>query len=104
MKTKFINGLLIVALSTATAFSSIAQEKKKTVGQVIDKTATKVGNKTAEVAVKGGSKVADKTWKGMMAPDGTNVYIDGSNKKYYVNKKGARIYLKASEIKPRPKS
>jgi hypothetical protein len=104
MKTKFINGLLIVALSTATAFNSIAQEKKKTVGQVIDKTATKVGNKTAEVAVKGGSKVADKTWKGMMAPDGTNVYIDGSNKKYYVNKKGARIYLKASEIKPRPKS
>lgn len=104
MKTKFINGLLIVALSTATAFGSIAQEKKKTVGQVIDKTATKVGNKTAEVAVKGGAKVADKTWKGMMAPDGTNVYIDGSNKKYYVNKKGARIYLKASEIKPRPKS
>ena len=94
----------MIALSATTAFSGIAQEKKKTVGQTIDRTATKVGNKTAEVAVKGTSKVADKTWKGMMAPDGTNVYIDGSNKKYYVNKKGARVYLKASQIKPRPKS
>ena len=97
-------GLLIVALSTVTAFGGYAQEKKKTVGQTIDKTATKVGNKTAEVAVKGTAKVADKTWKGMMAPDGTNVYIDGSNRKYYVNKKGAKVYLKASQIKPRPKS
>ena len=104
MKTKFVKGLLVIALSTATAFGSFAQEKKKTVGQTIDKTATKVGNKTAEVAVKGSSKVADKTWKGMMAPDGTNVYIDGSNRKYYVNKKGGKVYLKASQIKPRPKS
>jgi len=104
MKTKFVKGLFVIALSTATAFGSFAQEKKKTVGQTIDKTATKVGNKTAEVAVKGSSKVADKTWKGMMAPDGTNVYIDGSNRKYYVNKKGGKVYLKASQIKPRPKS
>lgn len=104
MKTKFVKGLFVIALSTATAFGSFAQEKKNTVGQTIDKTATKVGNKTAEVAVKGSSKVADKTWKGMMAPDGTNVYIDGSNRKYYVNKKGGKVYLKASQIKPRPKS
>jgi hydrogenase maturation factor len=104
MKSNLIKGLFVLALSTVTAFSGVAQEKKKTVGQTIDRTATKVGNKTAEVAVKGSAKVADKTWKGMMAPDGTNVYIDGSNKKYYVNKKGARIYLKALEIKPRPKS
>lgn len=104
MKTKFVKGLFVIALSTATAFGSFAQEKKKTVGQTIDKTATKVGNKTAEVAVKGSSKVADKTWKGMMAPDGTNVYIDGSNRKYYVNRKGGKVYLKASQIKPRPKS
>jgi len=104
MKTKYISGLLIIALTAAATFTTVALEKKKTVGQTIDRTAKKVGNKTAEVAVKGSAKVADKTWKGMMAPDGTNVYIDGSNKKYYVNKKGARVYLKASEIKPRPKT
>ena len=99
MKTKVVNGLLIIALSAATAFSSFAQEKKKTVGQVIDKTATKVGNKTAEVAVKGGAKVADKTWKGKMAPNGSDVYINNKNQKYYINEKGARIYLKPSQIR-----
>ncbi|MHA4894481.1 hypothetical protein ACXZ1K_06990 [Pedobacter sp. PWIIR3] len=104
MKTKYLKGLFIIALSTATAFGSFAQEKKKTVGQTIDHAATKVGNKTAEVAVKGSAKIADKTWKGMMAPDGTDVYIDGSNRKYCVNKKGAKVYLKASQIKPRPAS
>ena len=102
MKTNYIKGLFIIALSTATAFGSVAQEKKKTVGQTIDRTATKVGNKTAEVAVKGASKVTDKTYKGKMAPNGTDVYIDGKNRKYYVNKKGGKVYLKASQIKDRP--
>ena len=103
MSKKYLLGLLTLALAGSVSLSAQAQEKK-TVGQTIDQTANKVGHKTAEVAVKGSAKVADKTYKGKMAPDGTNVYIDGSNKKYYVNKKGARIYLKASEIKPRPKS
>lgn len=103
-------GLLSLALCTTAVITSNAQEKKKeTVGQALDKTgkaigktATKVGNKTAEVAVKGASKVADQTYKGKMAPDGSDVYIDGKNKKYYINKKGAKIYLKASQIKDRP--
>lgn len=110
MKTKFMVGLLSLALCTTAVMTSNAQEKKKeTVGETLDKTgkaigktATKVGNKTAEVAVKGTAKVADQTFKGKMAPDGSNVYIDGKNKKYYINKKGAKIYLKASQIKDRP--
>lgn len=101
----------MLAMSATVLDEGKAQEKKKeTVGQSIDKTgkaigktATKVGNKTAEVAVKGGAKVVDQTFKGKMAPDGSNVYIDGKNHKYYINKKGAKIYLKASEIKDRPK-
>ncbi len=102
MKTKYLKAGLTVALGTFISFSSFGQEKKKSVGETIEKTAEKVGNKTAEVAVKGGAKVADQTYKGMMAPDGSNVYIDGKNRKYYVNKKGAKIYLKASEIRKRP--
>ncbi|MEJ2904351.1 hypothetical protein [Pedobacter panaciterrae] len=110
MKTKFAMGLLALALCTAVSFNSNAQDKKKeTVGGALDKTgkaigktAKKVGNKTAEVAVKGSAKVVDQTYKGKMAPDGTDVYIDGKNKKYYINKKGAKVYLKASEIKDRP--
>lgn len=111
MKTKYLLGLLTLAFCTTFAFSSYAQEKKKTVGQTLDKTgkaigktATKVGNKTAEVAVKGSAKVADQTFKGKMAPDGSDVYIDGKNKKYYINKKGAKVYLKASQIKDRPET
>ncbi|MDR6784295.1 hypothetical protein ABIE26_002316 [Pedobacter africanus] len=114
MKTKFMAGLLSLALCTTAVITSNAQEKEKkkeTVGQALDKTgkaigktATKVGNKTAEVAVKGASKVADQTYKGKMAPDGSDVYIDGKNKKYYINKKGAKIYLKASQIKDRPET
>lgn len=101
MNRKYLMGLLTLALAGTVSLSAGAQEKK-TVGQTIDKTAKTVGNKTAEVAVKGSAKVADKTYKGKMAPDGTNVYIDGKNRKYYVNKKGAKVYLKASQIRNKP--
>ncbi|SHF75433.1 hypothetical protein [Pedobacter caeni] len=103
MKRKYLFGGLALAFLSTLALTSNAQEKKKeSVGQVISKTATKVGNKTAEVAVKGTAKVADQTYKGKMAPDGSDVYINGKNKKYYINKKGAKIYLKESQIKTRP--
>jgi len=111
MKKKFAIGLLTVALCGGLTLSVNAQEKKKTevgkaldhTGKAIEKGATSVGNKTAEVAVKGGSKITDKTWKGKMAPDGSNVYIDSKNRKYYVNAKGAKIWLKSTEIKDKPK-
>ncbi|WP_442590185.1 hypothetical protein ACSBL2_02960 [Pedobacter sp. AW31-3R] len=102
MKMRFLSGLFALALAATVSFSAQAQEKKKTVGETIDKTASKVGNKTAEVAVKGSAKVSDKTYKGKMAPDGSNVYINGNNRKYYVNKKGKKVYLKASQIKDKP--
>lgn len=113
MKRKYLIGLTAMAMIASVTFTAVAQEKqeKKTkvgkalskTGKAVEKGAKSVGNKTAEVAVKGASKVADETYQGKMAPDGSNVYIDGKNRKYYVNKKGAKIYLKASEIKDRPK-
>jgi len=107
MKKNLLTVAVALGLLTAFTAPSIAQEKKKeTVGQKLDKTAdkvghtaSKVGNKTAEVAVKGTSKVADKTWKGKMAPNGSDVYINNKNQKYYINEKGARVYLKASQIR-----
>jgi len=112
MKTKYLSGLLTLAICTSLSLGVNAQEKKETevgkavdkTGKAIGKTATAVGNKTAEVAVKGSAKVADQTFKGKMAPDGSNVYIDGKNNKYYINKKGAKIYLKAAQIRTRPAS
>jgi hypothetical protein len=107
MKKNILVAAMALGLLTAFITPSIAQEKKnETVGQKLDKTtnkvgktASKVGNKTAEVAVKGTSKIADKTWKGKMAPNGSDVYINNKNQKYYINEKGARVYLKAAEIK-----
>jgi len=99
MKKKFLTGLFTIALIGGISAGVNAQEKKTEAGKVIEK----VGNKTAEVAVKGESKVADKVWKGKMAPDGSNVYINNKNEKYYVNKKGAKVWLKASQIKDKPK-
>ncbi|MEH3111731.1 hypothetical protein [Pedobacter terrae] len=109
MKKKLVMGLLTMALFGGVTLSVNAQEKKTEVGRALDKTgkaigkgAKSVGNKTAEVAVKGSSKVADKTWKGKMAPDGSDVYINGKNEKYYVNAKGAKIWLKPGQIRNRP--
>ncbi|MNK24592.1 hypothetical protein D3C87_429020 [compost metagenome] len=109
MKKRYMLGLVAVAALGLFSLKATAQEKKTEAGKVIQKTgkavekgANAVGNKTAEVAVKGSAKVADQTFKGKMAPDGTNVYIDGKNRKYYVNKKGAKVYLKASEIRNKP--
>jgi type II secretory pathway pseudopilin PulG len=112
MKTKkyLIGGLAAMAMIASVTFTAAAQEKKKTeagkviqkTGKAVEKGAKSVGNKTAEVAVKGTAKVADQTYKGKMAPDGSNVYIDGRNNKYYVNIKGAKVYLKPSEIRDRP--
>jgi predicted small secreted protein len=110
MKTKkYVIGLAAMAMVVSVSFTANAQEKKTEVGKVVQKTgktiekgAKSVGNKTAEVAVKGSVKVVDQTFKGKMAPDGSNVYIDGKNNKYYINKKGAKIYLKASQIRVRP--
>ena len=102
MKGKILISAVIFGLLGTFTFSANAQEKKASVGEKIDKTATKVGNKTAEVAVKGTSKIGDKTWKGMMAPDGSNVYINKRNQKYYINKRGAKVFLKPSQIKARP--
>lgn len=110
MKRKYLKGLAALAMITSVSFAANAQEKKteagkavQKTGQAIEKGAKSVGNKTAEVAVKGGAKVTDQTYRGKMAPDGSNVYIDGKNNKYYINSKGAKVYLKASEIKDRPK-
>lgn len=107
MKRKYLITALAFVLNVGIVAAVQAQEKKKeTVGESIDKTgkaigktATKVGNKTAEVAVKGGANVVDQVYKGKVAPDGSKVFIDGKNKKYYINKKGAKIYLKPLQIK-----
>ncbi|WP_225872570.1 hypothetical protein [Pedobacter polaris] len=107
MKTKkyLVGSLAAMAMIASVAFTAGAQEKKTDVGKAIQKTgkaAKSVGNKTAEVAVKGTAKVVDAKYKGKIAPDGSDVYIDGKNNKYYINSKGAKVYLKVSQIRNKP--
>jgi hypothetical protein len=102
MNSKKLTYALFSIAICAFSFSAQAQHKKASVGTTISNTATTVGNKTAEVAVKGASKISGKIYKGKMAPDGSDVYIDGKNHKYYVNKKGGKVYLKSYQIKTRP--
>ena len=106
MKNKLVIGVLSCALCVGLSLGASAQTKKNAVERTADKTGkviTNAANKTAEVAIKGESKVVDKVWKGKMSPNGSDVYINNKNEKYYVNKKGAKIWLKASQIKNKPK-
>ncbi|RPE14219.1 hypothetical protein EGT74_12155 [Chitinophaga lutea] len=70
--------------------------------QGIDSTAKKVGNKAASTAVKGVSAIKDKIYKGKQGPNGQVVYIDNKDRKYYVDDKGKKVFLKPSQIKNKP--
>lgn len=71
--------------------------------QGIDSTAKKVGNKTASIAVKGASTITDKTFKGKEGPNGETIYIDKKDRKYIVDEKGKKVYLKKSQIHDKKK-
>ena len=66
------------------------------------KTASKVGNKTAEIASKGAAGVADKKYDSKVGPLGQTIYIDKNSYYYYVNKKGRHIYVKESALVAKP--
>jgi len=77
--------------------------KDSTLGHKIDKTATKVGHKTAQVAATGAAAITDKKYEGKMGPNGEAIYINKHSHYFYVNKKGHRVYLKKSQLLDKPK-
>jgi hypothetical protein len=112
MKSIFKTALFAASLFVAS--TSLAQtHKDSTLSHKISKgakkgwkaterTASKVGNKTAEIASKGASAVADKRFEGKVAPNGEAVYIDKNSAYYYVNSKGRHIYIKKTELVEKP--
>jgi len=96
--TKWPVRLLAASLSLSASLFAL-HGQAQSVGQKIDTTAKKVGNKTASVAVKGASAVKDKIYKGKEGPNGETVYINKNDHKYIVNSKGKKVYLKASQIR-----
>jgi len=85
-----------------TLITSNTYAQVDTVIKKVGNTGKKVGQKTASVAVKGASKVTDKTYKGKQGPNGETVYIDKMDRKYIVDDKGKKVYLKKSEISDKP--
>jgi hypothetical protein len=107
MKTMFKIALFAAAVSFS---APVFAQKKDTVkvnpdpalkraGRDVGKAASKVGNKTAEVASKGASKVVDKTYKDKVGPGGQTIYIDSRSRYYYVNDKGGKVYVDAKVLK-----
>ncbi len=79
-----------------------AGKTAKKAGNAMAAAATKVAHKTSEVAAKSDAAVVDKKYKGMVAPGGQTVYINGQSRYYYVNSKGHRVYLKRSQLVAKP--
>jgi len=65
----------------------------------IDTAATKLGNKTAEVASRGKSAVVDIKYKNKVGPGGETIYIDHSSKYYYIDSKGKKVYVPRTRLK-----
>ena len=95
MKTPKNISRFIFAAAIGAAVSLAGQQ---VYAQGIDSTAKKIGHKTASVAVKGASAIKDKSYKDKEGPNGETVYIDRKDKKYIVDEKGKKVYLKKSQI------
>lgn len=95
---KKIKALLLTAAVLFSVQSFAQNTAKGKVGADINK----VGNKTAELAVKGVVAVGDKEYKGKVAPGGETVYINKHDKFFYVNKKGGKVYVAKSKLIDKP--
>jgi hypothetical protein len=99
---KKLIGVLVFASLMGISYTANAQAVKKTT-QTVKKEAKKAGNKTAELASKGKSKVTDKVYKDKTGPNGQTIYIDDHSRYYWVDKKGHRNYVTAADLKDKAK-
>lgn len=109
---KKIAGISLIAL-LGLAMPALAQDSTSTTAKVkhgaskawqaTKKGAKKVGNKTAEIASKGASRITDKKSDEWVGPDGQTIYIDDVNRFYWVDGKGKKIYVTESDLKAKNK-
>ncbi|MEO6963688.1 MAG: hypothetical protein ABIY90_17080 [Puia sp.] len=89
---KKTTGILLFSLFVT--LGTQAQVKKD-----IDTAATKVGNKTAQIASEGKSAVVDIKYKDKVGPGGETIFIDHSSKYYYIDKKGKKVYVPKAKLR-----
>lgn len=65
------------------------------------KGAKKAGNETAQQASKAKARVTDKKSTQWVGPQGQTIFIDNSNRYYWVNGNGKRIYVSQSALRAR---
>ena len=95
-KLKFI--MIPALLLSLQAMAQTDTSSKGKVGRTINK----IGNKTAQVAVKGASMVADKKYDGKVGPGGQTIFINKNSHYYYVNARGKKVYVAKTALKDSP--
>ena len=93
-KNSIFLALLLLGMAATTQAQTLEKAEQK-----VEKTAKKVGNKTAEVASKSKAKITDEVYKDATGPDGETVYIDNHARYYWVDKKGHRHYEEKAALK-----
>ena len=97
---KIIKLLAIPAMLLS--LQTIAQTNTSSKGKV-GTTINKVGNKTAQIAVKGSSVITDKKQDGKVSAKGQTVYINKNDHYYWVDARGKKIYVTKASLKDAPK-
>lgn len=103
---KKVLSIFVVALLAFTAPATAQEKAKQGVKKVwkgTKKGASAVGNKTAEVSVKGAARVADKKSDTWIGPEGQVIFTTEDKRYYWVNGKGKRIFVSESALKARNK-
>ena len=99
---KKIIGISLFVLLMGFSSSINAQVVKKT-GHAVKTGAKAVGNKTAEVASKGKSRVTDKRYEDKVGPNGETIYIDDHSRYYWIDKKGHRHFITEGHLRAKSK-
>jgi hypothetical protein len=97
---KIIKFLAIPAMLLS--LQTMAQTNTSSKGKV-GQTVNKIGNKTAEIAVKGTSEITDKEYEGKVSAKGHTVYINKHAHYYWVNARGKKIYVSKASLRDAPK-
>lgn len=108
MKSLIVCFLLMFAVPA----TSFAQKDQSTTQEV--KSGVKKGYKGAKKGIKKGahevaeqaseakSDITDKEVENKMGPNGQDIFLSDDGRYYYVDGKGRRVYLSASQLKDKP--
>lgn len=95
--TSLLLGAAIISLSTIVYSQDARSGLGKNLEQQTDTAAVKVKKQKNKNA-----STVDQPFNDMVGPEGQTVYIDKDAKYYYVDEKGAHIFVNKSELKAKP--